>query len=295
MKRYFIVLLTIAFIFSSVTALAEPRTVDLETMTLEELQELNASVEAAILAAQPLQEAEDVIEASDTSRKSPALIGQVVLYNGSEYYNKAETEFSVTKVIRGESANNTVKKWNRFNSKPGKNEEYILIYVKAKAVDNGGEEQASIDEYRFSVVSSNGVEYNRARAAGSTPEFTNLYPGAECEGVIPSIIAKDDQPLLVYLKDADEPLWFDLSRRKPIVIDDNTVLNPLKKGDKGDEVLAMQTALAEMGYLTVNPDGDFGKKTVDAIKKYQTDMGLNPTGAADEATLRLILTMQMPQ
>ncbi len=101
--------------------------------------------------------------------------------------------------------------------------------------------------------------------------------------------------MLVYLQNSDTPVWFDLNKRKPITLDPNVVLTTLQKGDSGDSVLAIQQKLVELGYLSDTPDGNFGKKTVEAIKKYQGDMGLEATGIADVATQRLILTGQLPK
>lgn len=61
----------------------------------------------------------------------------------------------------------------------------------------------------------------------------------------------------------------------------------IKKGDKGDDVKKLQTALAKAGYLRQNEiDGDFGKITLGAVCAYQLENGLAVTGVANEATLK---------
>ena len=72
--------------------------------------------------------------------------------------------------------------------------------------------------------------------------------------------------------------------------DENGVLPTLQKGNRGEDVLNLQQKLVDLGYLSGAPDGDFGKQTVAAIKKFQNDMGLEVTGIADDATQQLILT-----
>jgi peptidoglycan hydrolase-like protein with peptidoglycan-binding domain len=60
--------------------------------------------------------------------------------------------------------------------------------------------------------------------------------------------------------------------------------SPLKKGSKGDAVLALQNRLKELGYLGGKSDGAYGTGTVNAIKEFQGRAGLNETGEADVDT-----------
>ena len=62
----------------------------------------------------------------------------------------------------------------------------------------------------------------------------------------------------------------------------------LQKGSKGDEVVALQNRLNELGYSVGKADGDFGNKTKSAIEQFQSDNGLDVTGTADEKTLELL-------
>lgn len=228
-------------------------------------------------------------------RQDPAPIGATVRYNGESYSNPAVTDLTVTSVIRGDAAWSMVREFNRYNDAPTANQEYIIVSVHANAISSTNDQQAELSDYQFVFVSASGVEYKDSYTSGITPELTNLYPGAECEGVIVGLIDKGDEPLMVYLKDSDRPIWFDLNKRAPIELPDDVVLNPLQKGDKNDEVKQMQTMLVEMGYLQGTPDGSFGSKTESAVKTYQEAMGLESTGIADVETLRLILTATMPE
>jgi peptidoglycan hydrolase-like protein with peptidoglycan-binding domain len=58
---------------------------------------------------------------------------------------------------------------------------------------------------------------------------------------------------------------------------------PLKKNDKGEDVKKLQEALKKAGY-PVKVDGDFGKETEDALKKYQSDNKLTVDGVAGPQT-----------
>lgn len=58
----------------------------------------------------------------------------------------------------------------------------------------------------------------------------------------------------------------------------------LSKGDKSEDVLALQNRLWELGYLQDDRDGAFGNKTQTAIKQFQSEMALEVTGIADAVT-----------
>lgn len=58
----------------------------------------------------------------------------------------------------------------------------------------------------------------------------------------------------------------------------------VQKGDKSDEVKAVQEQLIALGFLTGNADGDFGKKSESAVMAFQKANGLEETGIADSIT-----------
>ena len=61
----------------------------------------------------------------------------------------------------------------------------------------------------------------------------------------------------------------------------------LRRGDKGTEVVYVQAILMDLGYdlQPYGADGDFGKKTEEAVKKFQQAHGLEPDGIVGEKTL----------
>lgn len=63
----------------------------------------------------------------------------------------------------------------------------------------------------------------------------------------------------------------------------------LKKGDKGRDVFLLQCGLVDMGYDCGLPDGDFGRKTEEAVKQLQRSNGLSCSGVADLPTWNIIL------
>lgn len=62
----------------------------------------------------------------------------------------------------------------------------------------------------------------------------------------------------------------------------------LRKGDEGPDVVSMQLALTELGYLSGAADGNFGTGTQNAVKKFQQDNGLDADGIAGKLTLEAL-------
>lgn len=58
----------------------------------------------------------------------------------------------------------------------------------------------------------------------------------------------------------------------------------LAKGSKGDEFVALQERLNELGYNVGSADGDFGKKTYYAVVEFQISNKLEISGIADVTT-----------
>ena len=67
-----------------------------------------------------------------------------------------------------------------------------------------------------------------------------------------------------------------------------TTYRTLRKGDQGPDVVTMQKALAELGYLTSAADGNFGTGTQTAVKAFQKDSGLDDDGIAGKQTLEAL-------
>lgn len=59
----------------------------------------------------------------------------------------------------------------------------------------------------------------------------------------------------------------------------------LVEGAEGPRVRALQAALAQRNFGVGEIDGDFGSKTLVALKAFQASQGLQPTGTGDSATL----------
>ena len=64
---------------------------------------------------------------------------------------------------------------------------------------------------------------------------------------------------------------------------DSTVSRPIKIGDKGPAVVAIQVALKQDGY-DIEVTGEFDADTEDLVKDFQEDSGLKVTGEVDPLT-----------
>ena len=65
-------------------------------------------------------------------------------------------------------------------------------------------------------------------------------------------------------------------------------LRALKKNSKGEDVFWLQSKLTELGYYSGHIGGVYLDGTVNAVKAFQKDHGLNQSGSADVATLKAI-------
>lgn len=67
-----------------------------------------------------------------------------------------------------------------------------------------------------------------------------------------------------------------------------SVLSLSKHGSTGEEVIAIQTRLNELGYFNGEIDGVFGSKTKSAVVKFQKDNNLTPDGIVGSKTLQAL-------
>ncbi len=65
-------------------------------------------------------------------------------------------------------------------------------------------------------------------------------------------------------------------------------LNTLRRGDESAEVMVLQQYLLSLGYLSTQPDGQFGSGTERAVKLFQEANGLTADGVAGKGTLSIL-------
>ena len=71
-------------------------------------------------------------------------------------------------------------------------------------------------------------------------------------------------------------------------------VEPLQQGDRGDEVLAVQEKISEMGYVVGSMDGVFGDVTADAVKALQRDKKMSVDGKVGPELYKLLIGRDLP-
>ncbi len=71
---------------------------------------------------------------------------------------------------------------------------------------------------------------------------------------------------------------------------EEAIAHSLSYGETGEEVLSYQKRLFNLGYLTTDPDGTFGKDTVAAVKLFQELNGLIPDGHIGPMTREIMMS-----
>lgn len=85
---------------------------------------------------------------------------------------------------------------------------------------------------------------------------------------------------------APEPTATPVPTPRPSPTPRPTEIVSLRRGDKNDQVRAMQQRLIELGYLkSGDDDGSFGKGTKVAVQEFQKNNGLAPDGVAGRETI----------
>lgn len=76
----------------------------------------------------------------------------------------------------------------------------------------------------------------------------------------------------------------------PVRIEDrpSRISRPLSYEKSGTDVVRLQRKLRDSGYFEGRADGFFDKETELAVKRFQHDKGLEPTGIADRKTLEAL-------
>ena len=63
-----------------------------------------------------------------------------------------------------------------------------------------------------------------------------------------------------------------------------------REGDSGTKVVKLQQALHLLGYYAGDIDGDYGAKTVAAVKRFQKNRGMKQDGIAGQSTIRVLFS-----
>ncbi|MDD4081164.1 MAG: peptidoglycan-binding domain-containing protein [Eubacteriales bacterium] len=227
------------------------------------------------------------------TREDPAPLGASAVYEGSYWSGYATFEMEMVSALRGQAALSRAQEMTKYNVAPLKTQEYLLVWVRVKALAAPGG-KAEISEGDFSFVSANGSEYLPHYLLNSTESLRNLFEGGEQTALIACIVDKGDRPLIVYQPKSEIPLWFDPNRRHTLDLSGRQ-FSPVPLNGTSADVPRIKALLAEMGFLKKLDSGNkFTSAVRSALMEYQKAMGLKATGEADEATQRLLLSGAYP-
>ena len=150
------------------------------------------------------------------------------------------------------------------------------VVQKGKAVDKSKLLPGDIIRYKRTDKNSN----------GTYKQHTLMFYGNGCiaeggRGIRFPIIRKDTEKY-----NGKKVNKSTIQVLRPVKVTTVTTVNPLIKGNKGDEVLKWQKYLIwYFGKKVVAEDGDFGTYTEQYTKKFQEENKLTVNGKVDEATL----------
>ncbi|MCL2433840.1 MAG: hypothetical protein FWD16_04910 [Clostridia bacterium] len=153
------------------------------------------------------------------TRKNPAPMGQTLTFNGmAADYDNYIVELTAEKVIRGEDAQAMVMEGNSFNDAVGEGQEYILVLINAKVLESKNGERVSLSSIDFDFYSAAGVRYDAyVVVTGLEHSFPYVYPAApgqpptEIKGYAYQIVDVGDTPLMVFMDNSEDRLWFTVS------------------------------------------------------------------------------------
>ncbi len=180
----------------------------------DDLIESGAPVVKASLVTQRLPKAKRL--AADpfaATRDDPAPLGAAARYEGSYWSGYASFELEMVSSLRGTAALKKAQEMSKYNVTPLRTQEYLLAWIRVKALSVPGG-RAEIGNEDFSFVSSDGSEYNPHYLLNSPDSLRSLYEGGEYTGLIACVIEKGDNPLIVYQSLSENPLWFDPNRSR---------------------------------------------------------------------------------
>ena len=152
------------------------------------------------------------------------------------------------------------------------------------------------------IVPQNVIKVGFESASGNTTELGYQLMDAEIAGNFGIAVATNTPKMLykryVYSNAGEqmeylavscynngkiEKILFELEPEIVVTPTPAIVYETLQKGDKSDAVADLQARLIELDYLSGSADGDYGGKTVSAVKTAQKVYGMEETGIADPA------------
>ena len=173
----------------------------------------------------------------------------------------------------------------RASTNPGRGRSGVLAITVAAALvasgcggDDGDESTRPTDP---TIASSTGGE----ATAGPSSSVAAARAERETDGG-DDPAAEGAQPTTDVDESTDEPTTTtEPTEPEP---DPDDLLTPVGPDDSGDDVVALQTRLDELGFDPGPADGDYGRRTETAVRVFQELNELRPSGEADRQTMRAL-------
>ncbi|SFI59210.1 protein of unknown function [Paenibacillus sp. UNC496MF] len=139
------------------------------------------------------------------SRSNPAPLGTTVTYSVKDYSDSYTGQLTLEEVIRGDRAWQMIHEENQFNDPAPDGYEYVLAKINVKVVKNNEKDaQVRFNSYSFTLVSSQGKDYEKASVVTPDELEASLYEGASDSGYAAFLVKKADaNPLIAFGRDYD--------------------------------------------------------------------------------------------
>ena len=143
-----------------------------------------------------------------------------------------------------------------------------------------------ISKINFSLAYRPLGDYFNEAHTSAVELYTDQLDGALDDGnqVTEEVVASEEVPDETIGEEFSDT---DIEDRKSEAV--SFPFESIKKGDRGDNVKAVQQKLIELGYLAGEADGAFGGMTEEAVLAFQRDKKLDATGIIGESTYNTLM------
>ncbi|MBU3146138.1 cell wall-binding repeat-containing protein [Clostridium sp. CF012] len=153
-----------------------------------------------------------VLDPQQSTRLNPAPLNTIKSISVNDYIDNYTAQITLKEIIRGDDAWTMIEGANMFNSPPKDGYEYILAKINFELVDIDNGKSLDIYSFDFSLISSEGKEYDYVGEVIPNPQLdASLYKGAVSEGWAVYQVRLDDvTPTLTYGRNYDGTggVWF---------------------------------------------------------------------------------------
>jgi len=152
-----------------------------------------------------------VVEAHPT-RDKPGFLDVFYRVSFQRLSNDFTIEIALVDVVRGEEADEMLRRANAWNVPAPEGKEYLLAKFVVQAVSSARSDVIPLNAYNFKAVTARGLGKKldpEPMVLGLPSELADVRVGHTVEGWIPFLIDVGETPLLVYLDYIDGGAWFD--------------------------------------------------------------------------------------